>query len=92
MIDIFDAIANEWHHILGYSSLEIIGTVSAVAGVFLIARQNILGWPLGIFWAAISTYLAFFRMESGIGRHSLRHLHPDSDILLDNLGQTGRDH
>jgi len=60
MIDFFIAVANEWRHILGYSSLEIIGTLSAVAGVFLVARQNILGWPLGMLWAAISTYLAFF--------------------------------
>jgi nicotinamide mononucleotide transporter len=30
-----------------------------VAGVFCIARQKILGWPLGLIWAGISTYLAF---------------------------------
>jgi len=60
MIDILPLAAIDWRYILGYSSLEIIGTVTAVAGVFLIARQNILGWPLGIVWASISTYLAFF--------------------------------
>jgi nicotinamide mononucleotide transporter len=60
MIEFLTGAAQEWIHLLGYSPLEIIGTVSAVAGVFLIARQNILGWPLGIIWAVISTYLAFF--------------------------------
>lgn len=60
MNDCFALAVIEWRYLLGYSSLEIIGTLSAVAGVFLVARQNILGWPLGIVWAAVSTYLAFF--------------------------------
>jgi len=60
MSDFFTVATIDWLHILGYSSLEIIGTLSAIAGVFLIARQNIIGWPLGIIWAIISTYLAFF--------------------------------
>lgn len=50
----------EWHYLAGTTPLEIIATLSAVAGVFLIARQNIFGWPLGLIWAGISAYLAFF--------------------------------
>lgn len=61
MIELFTTVASEWRYLLGSSSLEIIGTLSAIIGVFLIARQNILGWPLGIVWAGISTYLAFFK-------------------------------
>lgn len=60
MIGFFSVATIDWHHVLGYSSLEIVGTLSAIAGVFLVARQNIFGWPLGIIWAASSTYLAFF--------------------------------
>lgn len=60
MIEFLTALANDWVHLFGYSPLEIVATLSAVAGVFLIARQNILGWPLGILWAVISVYLAFF--------------------------------
>lgn len=60
MNDLFTLAIIEWRYLLGYSSLEIIGTLCAIAGVFLVARQNILGWPLGIVWAGISTYLAFF--------------------------------
>lgn len=48
-----------WSAVLGTTPLEIIATVSAVVGVFLIARQNVLGWPLGLVWAGISAYLAF---------------------------------
>ena len=43
--------------------MEIIATLSAVLGVFLIARQNILGWPLGILWAVISAWLAFTQWQ-----------------------------
>ncbi|HMP90250.1 MAG TPA: nicotinamide riboside transporter PnuC [Kiritimatiellia bacterium] len=53
----------EWQYLLGTTPLEIIATLSAVIGVFLIARQNILGWPLGIAWALISTYLAYFEWQ-----------------------------
>ena len=53
----------EWQYLLGSTPLEIVATLSAVIGVFLIARQNILGWPLGIVWAGISTYLAFFEWQ-----------------------------
>ena len=49
----------QWQFLLGSTPLEIIATLCAVVGVLLIARQNILGWPLGICWAAISAYLAF---------------------------------
>ncbi|NQU39719.1 MAG: nicotinamide mononucleotide transporter [Lentisphaerae bacterium] len=49
----------QWQYVMGYTPLEIIATVSAIAGVILIARQNVLGWPLGIVWAGISAYLAF---------------------------------
>lgn len=55
--------AIEWQHVLGSTPLEVIATLSAVAGVFLIARQNILGWPLGIVWAAISAYLALTQWQ-----------------------------
>jgi nicotinamide mononucleotide transporter len=50
----------EWQQLLGTTPLAIIATVCSVAGVILIARQNILGWPLGLVWAAISAWLAFF--------------------------------
>ncbi len=50
----------EWQHLLGTTPWEIVATVSAIAGVILIARQNILGWPLGLIWASISAWLAFF--------------------------------
>lgn len=49
----------EWQLLLGTTPWEIVATVSAVAGVILIARQNILGWPLGLVWAGISAWLAF---------------------------------
>ncbi len=53
----------EWQYLLGTTPLEIIATLAAVVGVFLIARQNILGWPIGIVWAAISFYLAYFEWQ-----------------------------
>lgn len=49
----------QWLDLLGSTPLEIIATVSAILGVFLIARQSWIGWPLGLIWAGISTYLAF---------------------------------
>ena len=52
-----------WIQLLGTTPLEIIATLSAVLGVVLIARQNILGWPLGILWAAISAWLAFTQWQ-----------------------------
>lgn len=52
-----------WIQLLGTTPIEIIATLSAVCGVVLIARQNILGWPLGILWAAISTWLAFTQWQ-----------------------------
>jgi len=55
--------AIDWQYLLGSTPLEIIATVCAILGVFLIARQNILGWPLGIVWAGISAYLAFFEWQ-----------------------------
>ncbi|WP_428033408.1 nicotinamide riboside transporter PnuC [Amphritea sp.] len=48
----------EWLQLFGSTPLEIIATMSAICGVILIARQNILGWPLGILWASISAWLA----------------------------------
>ncbi|MDO6563615.1 nicotinamide riboside transporter PnuC [Amphritea sp. 1_MG-2023] len=48
----------EWLQLLGTTPLEITATVSAILGVVLIARQNMLGWPLGILWASISAWLA----------------------------------
>jgi nicotinamide mononucleotide transporter len=53
----------EWQHLLGSTPLEVIATVAAIAGVILIARQRILGWPLGICWAGISAYLAFTQWQ-----------------------------
>lgn len=48
----------EWLQLLGSTPLEILATVSAILAVILIARQNILGWPLGILWAVVSAWLA----------------------------------
>lgn len=52
-----------WLDLLGSTPVEIIATLSAIAGVILIARQNVLGWPLGILWAAISAWLAFTQWQ-----------------------------
>ncbi len=52
-----------WLQLFGTTPLEIIATLSAVLGVVLIARQNILGWPLGILWATISAWLAFTQWQ-----------------------------
>ncbi|MDX2479898.1 MAG: nicotinamide riboside transporter PnuC [Desulfuromusa sp.] len=52
-----------WLQLFGTTPVEIIATLSAVIGVILIARQNILGWPLGILWAAISAWLAFTQWQ-----------------------------
>ena len=52
-----------WIQVLGTTPIEIIATLSAVLGVILIARQNILGWPLGILWAIISAWLAFTQWQ-----------------------------
>lgn len=61
-LEIFPVPAGiEWMHLLGSSPLEIIATVCAVVGVVLIARQNILGWPIGLVWSVISSWLAFSR-------------------------------
>lgn len=51
--------AIEWRFLLGSTPLEVAATICSVLGVFLIARQNVWGWPLGIAWAGISAYLAF---------------------------------
>lgn len=52
-----------WMQLLGSTPAEIIATLSAIFGVWLIARQNILGWPLGILWAALSAWLAFTQWQ-----------------------------
>ncbi len=52
-----------WFELLGSTPVEIAATVSAIAGVWLIARQNILGWPLGILWAALSAWLALTQWQ-----------------------------
>ncbi|MEN8189898.1 MAG: nicotinamide riboside transporter PnuC [Thermodesulfobacteriota bacterium] len=49
--------------LFGTTPLEIIATLSAITGVILIARQNVLGWPLGIVWASISAWLAFTQWQ-----------------------------
>ena len=59
MNGIFPLATMEWITLLGSTPLEIIATSASVLGVFFIARQNILGWPLGLIWAGISAYLAF---------------------------------
>ena len=59
----FDWTAIEWRLLLGSTPLEILATVCSVLGVFLIARQNPLGWPLGLVWAGISAYLAFAKWQ-----------------------------
>ena len=59
----FDWTAIEWRFLLGSTPLEILATVCSVLGVFLIARQNPLGWPLGLVWAGISAYLAFAKWQ-----------------------------
>lgn len=52
-----------WLQLLGTTPLEIIATLCSVASTFLVARQKVWGWPLGLVWAAISTYLAFFEWQ-----------------------------
>ena len=59
----FPVAAIQWQYVLGSTPLEVLATVCSVLGVFLIARQNRWGWPLGIVWAAISTYLAFAKWQ-----------------------------
>jgi nicotinamide mononucleotide transporter len=49
--------------LLGSTPLEVFATVCSVVGVFLIARQNIWGWPLGLIWAGVSAYLAFAKWQ-----------------------------
>lgn len=63
MIDSLTLAAIEWRFLLGSTPLEITATVCAILGVFLIARQNILGWPLGLVWAGISFYLAYYQWQ-----------------------------
>lgn len=53
----------QWSAVLGTTPLEITATLSAILGVFLIARQNILGWPFGLVWAGISAWLAFVEWQ-----------------------------
>lgn len=53
----------DWMLLIGNTPLAIIATVCAVVGVICIAKQNILGWPLGLIWAGISVYLAFFSWQ-----------------------------
>ena len=59
----FSLATIEWQYVLGSTPLEVIATVCSVLGVFLIARQNVWGWPLGLVWAGISTYLAFTQWQ-----------------------------
>lgn len=51
--------AIEWRAVLGTTPLEIIATLCSLGGVVLIARQQQLGWLLGIIWAVISAWLAW---------------------------------
>ncbi len=59
----FSLGAIEWSYLLGSTPLEIVATLCSVWGVFLIARQNCWGWPFGIVWASLSTYLAFSQWQ-----------------------------
>lgn len=59
----FDPATIEWRLLLGSTPLEVFATVCSVVGVFLIARQNIWGWPLGLIWAGVSAYLAFAKWQ-----------------------------
>lgn len=52
-----------WPELLGSTPIEIIATLSAILGVAFIARQNILGWPLGMVWAVLSAWLAFTQWQ-----------------------------
>jgi nicotinamide mononucleotide transporter len=38
---------------------EIIGTVLGVIGVWLMIRQNIIGWPVGLMQVAVSAWVFF---------------------------------
>jgi nicotinamide mononucleotide transporter len=51
--------AIEWRAVLGTTPLEIIATLCSLGGVILIARQQQIGWLLGIVWAVISAWLAW---------------------------------
>lgn len=53
----------EWQYVLGYEPLEIMATLLGVLSLILLARERMLAWPLGILWAAISAYLAFFSWQ-----------------------------
>lgn len=53
----------EWRHLLGSTPLEVVATLCGVVGIVLIAREKIVGWPVGIAWAAISTWLAFVEWQ-----------------------------
>ena len=55
--------AIQWLQLLGSSPVEILATFCAVASVILIARQKVLGWPLGIVWAALSAWLAITQWQ-----------------------------
>jgi nicotinamide mononucleotide transporter len=41
------------------SSLEIIGTVLGVIGVWLMIRENVWGWPIGLVQVAVSAWVFF---------------------------------
>ncbi len=38
---------------------EIIGTVLGVIGVWLMIRQNIIGWPVGLVQVAVYAWVFF---------------------------------
>lgn len=62
-MDVPPLAAIQWQYLAGSTPLEVVATCCAVLGVILIARQNILGWPLGIVWAGLSAYLAFVEWQ-----------------------------
>jgi len=53
----------QWLELFGSTPVEIVATISAILGVLLIAKQNSLGWPLGILWATLSAWLAFTQWQ-----------------------------
>lgn len=64
MSDFIASLASiEWLYSLGYIPLEVIATLAGVLSLILLAKENILAWPIGIVWSVISCYLAFFNWQ-----------------------------
>lgn len=63
MSDLF-SVDTIWFNVLGYpmSYLEFIGTLFYLASVILIARKNVLTWPVGII-SVILYFLLFYQFR-----------------------------